>query len=119
MTPGAMLDSGQLDLSVITARNRLSAFTQVMTVMLRGKPVHTHSRSSRSTLFRVSAPASVDVQLDGSAVKLRKYLTAAAQDAIARSPDPARVTVHYRFDAVPASLPIAIPRGYGGPLFRG
>jgi hypothetical protein len=27
------------------------------------------------------------------------------------------VTVHYRFDAVPAALRIAVPREYEGPLF--
>jgi YegS/Rv2252/BmrU family lipid kinase len=117
MTPDALLDSGELDLSVITAPSRLSAFAQVIGILLRGRPAHSHAPASRDAHFRVSAPASVDLQLDGSAVKLRKYLTAQAGDALARAPDPARVTVNYRFDAVPAALRIAVPDGYDGRLF--
>ncbi len=118
MTPDALIDSGELDLSVITARNPFSALMQVVTLMLRGKPAHADSRSSRSAAFRVSAPASVDLQLDGSAVKLKKYLTSAAKDALARAGDDSRVMVNYRFDAVPGALRIAVPAEYGGTLFR-
>jgi hypothetical protein len=39
------------------------------------------------------------------------------RDAIKREPDPSRVAVHYRFDAVPGALRIAIPNEYDGPLF--
>jgi YegS/Rv2252/BmrU family lipid kinase len=117
MTPDALIDSGELDLSVITARNRLSALMQVIEVMLRGRPAHEHSQASRNAHFRVSAPASVDLQLDGSAVKLRKYLTTDARDALARAADPARVIVNYRFDAIPGALRIAVPRAYEGALF--
>lgn len=119
MTPDALLDSGALDLSVITARTRLSALTQVLAVMLRGRPAHSHSKAARSATFRIAAPASVDLQLDGSAVKLKKYLDSAARDALARAGDPAGVTVHYRFDAVPAALRLAVPLEYEGPLFAG
>jgi diacylglycerol kinase family enzyme len=117
MTPDALLDSGELDLSVITAPDRVSALMQVLTVMLRGRPSHAQSKASRNSHFRVTAPASVDLQLDGSAVKLKKYLTAAARGALERAGDPERVRVHYRFDAVPAALRIAIPREYSGLLF--
>ena len=117
MTPDALLDSGELDLAVITARTRLSALMQVIALMLRGKPGHAHSKASRSAHFRVSAPATVDLQLDGSAVKLKTYLTAPALDALARAGDPERVMVNYLFDAVPAALRIAVPRDYRGPLF--
>ena len=118
MTPDALLDSGELDLSVITANSRLSALMQVIGILLRGRPSHARSKASRSAHFRVTAPASVDLQLDGSAVKLRKYLTAKAADAFARAGDPAKVMVNYRFDAVPAALRIALPVDYDGTLFR-
>lgn len=118
MTPEALIDSGELDLSVITAGSRLSALMQVIAVMVRGRPAHAHSRASRSALFRVRAPASVDIQLDGSAVKLRKYLTEDARRALERSADKSGVTVTYRFDAIPAALRISVPREYAGPLFR-
>jgi YegS/Rv2252/BmrU family lipid kinase len=119
MTPDALVDSGELDLSVITARDRLSALMQVIAVLARGTPTHAHSKASRSPRFRVSAPASVGLQLDGSAVNPRQYVTAAARDLLARAGDPALVTVHYRFDAAPAALRIAVPLSYDGPLFRG
>lgn len=117
MTPDALIDSGELDVSLITAQSRLSAFMQVITVMLRGRPAHAHSRTARSSSFRVSAPASVDLQLDGSAVKLKKYLNADARGVIERAGAPADVMVNYRFDAVPGALRIAVPREYGGELF--
>ncbi len=117
MTPDALIDSGELDLSVITARNGLSALMQVLAVLVRGKPAHGASRAARSTSFTVQAPAWVDLQLDGSAVKLKKYLTALGRDALARAGDQSRVTVIYRFDAVPSALRIAVPHTYSGPLF--
>ncbi|MFI5246179.1 MAG: diacylglycerol/lipid kinase family protein [Gemmatimonadales bacterium] len=117
MTPDALLDSGELDLSVITARHRFSALMQVITILLSGKPTHAHSRASRSAHFRVSVPASVGLQLDGSAVKLKTYLTAQAGEALARAGDPGRVTVNFVFDAVPAALRIAVPVTYDGALF--
>ena len=117
MTPDALIDSGQLDLSLITARSRFSALMQTLTVLLRGRPAHAHSRTSRNTCFRVSAPASVDLQLDGSAVKLRKYLNAESRALIERAAAPNDVMVNYRFDAVAGALRIAVPREYGGELF--
>ena len=119
MTPDAMLDSGELDLAVLTARSRISAFMQVVSVLMRGRPTHAHSVASRSDHFLVSAPATVDLQLDGSAVRLTKYLNAAARDALTRAGSPARVVVNYRFDAVPAALRIAVPRDYDGAMFGG
>jgi YegS/Rv2252/BmrU family lipid kinase len=118
MTPDALIDSGELDLSVITAQSRFSALAQVIAVMLRGRPAHTHSKAARGVGFRVSAPASVDLQLDGSAVKLKKYLTGAAREALATAQERNEVTVNYRFDAVAGALRIAIPVGYAGALFK-
>ncbi len=117
MTPDALLDSGALDLSIITARSKWSALMQVLTLLLRGGPKHSQSVTTRAAHLRISAPANVDLQLDGSAVRLKKYLNTAARDALARAGDPAKVMVNYRFDAVPAALRIAIPREYGGALF--
>ncbi len=118
MTPDARIDSGELDLSVITASSRLSAFMQVVAVMLRGRPAHSQSKAFRGADFCVSAPASVELQLDGSAVKLKKYLTEPAREALARAGDPARAVVNYRFTAVPGALRIAIPHAYDGALFE-
>jgi YegS/Rv2252/BmrU family lipid kinase len=118
MTPDALLDSGELDLSVITAASRFSAAGQVFALMLRGRPAHAHAVASRGPRFRVTVPASVGLQLDGSAVNLSKYLTAPARDTLERAGDPALVSVEYVFDAVPAALRIAIPADYDGSLFR-
>jgi YegS/Rv2252/BmrU family lipid kinase len=117
MTPNALLDSGELDLSVITAQSRFSAFMQVITVLMRGRPAHAHSKEARSACFRVSAPASVDLQLDGSAVKLKKYLSVESREVLERAGEPGTVMVNYRFDAVKGALRIAVPREYGGELF--
>src|SRR6185312_13778087 len=114
MTPDALLDSGELDLSVITARSRFSALLQVMAVMLRGRPAHSHSLAARSNGFRISAPAWVDLQLDGSAVKLKKYLNAETRAVLERAGELSAVRVNYRFDAVPGALRIAVPEGYAG-----
>jgi YegS/Rv2252/BmrU family lipid kinase len=118
MTPDALIDSGELDLSVVSAQSSLSAMMQVIGIMLRGRPSRDGSKSSRNAYFHVRAPASVDLQLDGSAVTLKKYLTAGARDALTRAGDPARVMVNYRFDAVPGALRIAVPQKYDGALFR-
>ena len=118
MTPDALLDSGELDLSVITARSRFSALGQVLALVLRGRPAHAHAVASRSPRFRVIVPASVGLQLDGSAVSLSKYLTAPARVTLERAGDPALVSVEYVVDAVPAALRIAIPADYDGSLFR-
>ncbi|HXD23545.1 MAG TPA: YegS/Rv2252/BmrU family lipid kinase, partial [Gemmatimonadaceae bacterium] len=115
MTPDALLDSGELDLTVITARSRFSALMQTMTVMLRGRPAHSHSLAARSVTFHVSAPASVDIQLDGSAVKLKKYLTEEMRAVLERAGERAAgVRANYRFDAVRGALRIAVPGDYGG-----
>ncbi len=118
MTPDALIDSGELDLSVVSAQSSLGAMMQVIGIMLRGRPSRDRSKSSRNAYFHVRAPASVDLQLDGSAVTLKKYLTAGARDALTRAGDPARVMVNYRFDAVPGALRVAVPRTYNGLLFR-
>ena len=118
-TPDALLDSGELDLSVITARSRWSALRQVFTLLTRGTPSHAHSKVARSARFRVNAPAWVELQLDGSTVKLDRYLSLPAREAFARGVDPARVSVDYVFDAVPAALRIAIPPAYDGALSAG
>ncbi len=70
-------------------------------IMLRGRPSRDGSSDfAKRVLLHVRAPASVDLQLDGSAVTLKKYLTSGARDALTRAGDPARVMVNYRFDAV-------------------
>ena len=119
MTPDALIDSGELDLSVITARSKCSALMQVVTLLLRGGPSHSQSVKARAVNVRISAPANVDLQLDGSAVRLKKYLNSAARDALGRAGDPSKVMVNYRFDAVPAALRIAVPKDYSGALFSG
>jgi YegS/Rv2252/BmrU family lipid kinase len=117
MTPGALLDNGQLDLAVITAGGGLSAFAQVIALVLRGRPAHAHTKTARDRHFFVSVPAWVDLQLDGSAVKLRKYLSAEARTALKNATDAEQVTVTYRFDAVPGALRVSVPGSYDGALF--
>jgi diacylglycerol kinase family enzyme len=117
MTPDARLDDGALDVSVIAANGRIAALAKMAAVVLHGRPYPSTGTLLSGAQLRVSAPASVDLQLDGSAVRLKKYLTKAGKEAIERAGDPSRAIVHYTFDAIPSALRIAMPRDYHGPLF--
>jgi hypothetical protein len=64
-------------------------------------------------------PASIGMQLDGSAFQLKDYLRKSNWKALQEAKDSTRVMVNYRFDAVPHALPIAIPSAYDDSLFEG
>ena len=66
----------------------------------------------------ITVPASIDMQLDGSAVKLRDYLSKSDRAALQKVDDAQQVMVHYRFDAMPRALRVAIPYTYDDALFE-
>ena len=66
----------------------------------------------------ISVPASIDMQLDGSAVKLKDYLSKADRKALENAPDAEHVMVNYRFDAMPRALQVAVPYTYDNTLFE-
>ena len=63
-------------------------------------------------------PAHVDLQLDGSRVKLKDSSTTSDRQAPGPAPNPEPVMVTYRFDAIPHALRAAIPRTYDDTLFE-
>jgi YegS/Rv2252/BmrU family lipid kinase len=117
MTPNAYIDDGVLDVTVITAGNPLSTMQQITSLLLRRKPDNMTTENFHGSHLTMSVPASIDLQLDGSAVKLKDYLSKADRKALAEA-DAEQVMVNYRFDAMPKALRIAIPNSYNDALFE-
>ena len=118
MTPDAYIDDGILDVCVITAGNPLTTMQQIASLLLRHQPDNLTSEHFQGAHFSLKVPASVALQLDGSAVKLKDYLSKSDLQALARADKAEQVMVTYRFDAMPHALPVAIPRAYDGALFE-
>jgi hypothetical protein len=85
---------------------------------VRHKPDHTTAEYFRGAHLSLAVPASLSVQLDGSAVKLTDYLSMSDRDALLATADASQVMVTYQFDAVPHALQMAIPRAYDNTLFE-
>ncbi len=118
MTPDAHIDDGVLDVCVITAGNPLTAVQQVASLLLRRKPDNTTAKYFHGAHFVISVPASIDMQLDGSAVKLKDYLSKSDRLALREVDDAQQVMVNYHFDAMPRALRVAIPYTYDDALFE-
>lgn len=117
MTPNASIDDGILNTCVILAGNALTTIEQMASLLFRRQPDHLTAEYFQSAHFSLCVPASVPLQLDGSAIKLKSYLDKANR-AILKHEEAARLMVKYRFTAVPHALNIAIPRTYNGSLFQ-
>lgn len=117
MTPDAYIDDGLLDVCVITSGNTLSTMQQIGSLLLRHRPDNQTAEYFQGAHISISVPASIALQLDGSAVKLKKYLNPVDQQALAQVERLEDVMVTYCFDAVPQAVPLAIPRAYDGVLF--
>jgi len=118
MTPNAYIDDGILDVCVITAGDPLTTMGQITTLLLRRKPDTTTAEYLHAAHFTISVPASIDLQLDGSAVKLKDYLSKSDRQALESASNPEQIMVNYRLDAMPRSLRVAIPRKYDDALFE-
>ena len=118
MTPDAYIDDGVLDVCVITAGNPLTTVQQLASLLLRHKPDNTTAEYFRGAHFVVSVPASIDMQLDGSAVKLKDYLSKSDRTALRQVDDAQQIMVNYRFDAMPRAFRVAIPNTYDDALFE-
>lgn len=117
MTPNAYIDDGVLDVTVITAGNPLSTMQQITSLLLRRRPDNMTTENFHGTHLTMSVPASVDLQLDGSAIKLKDYLSKADREALEQA-DTKQVMVNYRFNSLPKALRIAIPNTYDDALFE-
>jgi YegS/Rv2252/BmrU family lipid kinase len=118
LTPEAFIDDGALDVCVITAGDRLTTIEQIISFLLHRPHGNGHSESFQGAHFRITVPACVDLQLDGSRVKRKDTLAASDRVALRQVEDPDGVMVTYRFDAMPRALRVAIPNTYDGALFE-
>ena len=118
MTPDAYIDDGILDVCVITAGDPLTTMQQITSLLLRRKPDNLTAEYFHGAHLSISAPASIDLQLDGSAVELKDYLSKSDRKALKKAGDAGHVMVNYRFDAMPRALQVAIPVTYNNTLFE-
>ena len=118
MTPDAYIDDGVLDVCVITAGDPLSTMQQLSSLLLRRKPDNLSAEYFHGAHLSITVPASVPMQLDGSAVKLKDYLEKADYDAIQQATTSEHIMITYRFDALPHALAVAIPNAYNDALFE-
>lgn len=118
MTPDAYIDDGILDVCVITAGDPLTTMQQITSLLLRRKPDNLTAEYFHGAHLSISAPASIDLQLDGSAVELKDYLGKSDRKDLKKAGDAAHVMVNYRFDAMPRALQVAIPVTYNNTLFQ-
>src|SRR3989440_4220261 len=118
VAPGAHLDDGLLNVCVITASNPIRTIEQALSLLAGHKLDETTTQYFRGTHLRISVPASIGMQIDGSVVKIEDYLNKTESNGLKRANAAGQVMVNYRFDAEPAALQMIIPRTYNGPLFE-
>lgn len=118
MTPDAYIDDGMLDVRVITAGEPLSTLEQVASLLLRRQPDNQTSESFRGAHITLRVPASIGLQLDGSAVKLKDYLGKGDRQVLEQAQDKDHVMVTYEFEAQPRVLDVAFPATYDNALFK-
>jgi hypothetical protein len=117
-TPDALIDDGALDVCIITAGAPLSTIEQILSILINRNPRNGRSERFRDSHFWIRAPASIDLQLDGSRVTLDDSVPAPERTERRQEKNPEAVMVNYRFDAVPRALHVAIPCTYNGELFE-
>jgi diacylglycerol kinase family enzyme len=118
ITADASIDDGMLDACVITAGDPLSTMQQIASLLFRRKPDNQTAQFFRGARLSIRVPASIALQLDGSAVKLKDYLSKSDRKAMQRAEDAEHILVTYQFDALPGALQVAIPRTYDDALFE-
>lgn len=118
LTPTARIDDGVLNVCVITAGSPLSTMQQILSVLLQRQAHNASTKSIRAAHFDITVPASIDLQLDGSVIKLKDQLSKSDWRALSEEAQRSNVMVTYRFDALPAALRVAIPVTYSDALFK-
>jgi YegS/Rv2252/BmrU family lipid kinase len=118
ITPDAYIDDGLLNVCLITSGNPLTRMQLVASLLFRRRPDNTTAEYITSAHFSLKAPASVGLQLDGSAVQLKDYLDKASRHTLQHALDPQQVMVMYCFDVLPRALRVAIPQTYNNALFE-
>jgi YegS/Rv2252/BmrU family lipid kinase len=118
MAPDAYLDDGLLDVCVITAGHTLKTIEQLASLLFRHRPDKAVSEYFEEASITISVPASIALQLDGSAVSLRDYLSKSDRKALQSAENAEQVMITYRFDAMPRAVQVAIPSTYDETLFE-
>lgn len=118
ITPDAYIDDGLLNICLIASGNPLTRMQLVASLVFKRRPDNTTAEYVTSAHFSLKAPASVDLQLDGSAVQLKDYLDKAARRVLKHAVDPRQVMITYCFDVLPHALQVAIPQTYDNALFK-
>jgi len=118
MTPDTYLDDGLLEVCVITAGTILKTIEQIASFLFRRRPDNATAEHFDGASITISVPASIDLQLDGSAVRLKDYLNKSDRKALQSAGNAEQVMVTYRFDAMPRAVQVAIPSTYNGALFE-
>ncbi|GAC1619084.1 MAG: hypothetical protein NVS4B11_10010 [Ktedonobacteraceae bacterium] len=117
LTPNAYVDDGLLDICIITANSPFTKLKQMASLVLRHKPDSTTTTYVQGAHLTITLPATIGLQLDGSAVELLDCLNEDDREALKQAEDPAKVMVTYRFDVLPQALRVAIPCTYDNTLF--
>jgi YegS/Rv2252/BmrU family lipid kinase len=118
MTPNAYLDSGLLEVCVITAGNTLKTIEQIASLLFRRRLDNATAEYFDGASISISVPASIALQLDGSPTRLKDYLNKSDREALQSAGSADQVMVTYRFDAMPHAVQVAIPSTYDGALFE-
>ena len=118
MTPNAAIDDGLLDVCVITSGDPLTTLQQIASLLLRHSPDQVTAEYFQGAHLTLRVPASIPLQVDGSAVKLKDYLCPTDRQALQEAENQAEVMVTYQFDALSRALRIAIPQDYNPTLFQ-
>lgn len=115
--PEAHVDDGLLYVSLITANGPLKTIEQAASIVLQHKLQEGTTKRFKGTHFSIRIPATIDVHVDGSIVKLEDFLRKAERDALHHTTDASQLMVTYHFAARHEVLSMAVPRTYDGPLF--
>ncbi len=117
-TPNAYIDDGVLDVCVITAGDPLTTMQQVSSMLLRHKLDNTTTENFKGARLCIKVPATVPLEVDGSTVLLKDFLSKADYKRLQQVSDPRQVMVTYCFEAMPHALGVTIPRTYDQSLFE-
>lgn len=117
IAPEARIDDGLLSVCLVTANGPLKTVEQVLSLVTQKKLDEKTTQFFRGQHFSIQVPASIDVHVDGSIIKLEDFLRTSEYEALQQVPDTGLAKVNYRFDAEPKVLRMAFPRTYDGALF--
>lgn len=117
LTPNAYIDDGLLDICIITANSPFTKLQQMTSLVLRHKPDNSSTTYVQGKHFTITLPATIELQLDGSALELSACLNEQDAEALKQAEDVTKVMVTYRIDVLQQALQVAIPHTYDNTLF--